>query len=117
RIVSGDQRGRKIGYPTANLSPTLQMLPRYGVYAVELNVEGQSFEAIAHVGVRPTFSGSSPTIETHILSDSEFSLYGKKAHISFLAFIREERSFESVSLLQEQIARDIKQVTAFFGSR
>lgn len=113
-VVAGDSRGQTLGFPTANLAPTLQMLPRHGVYAVHAEVEGAVFEGIANVGVRPTFGSDFANIEVHLFSDQKLDLYGKRAHVTFLTFVREERKFDGVPQLKEQIARDIERVKKFF---
>ena len=108
-IVNGDHRGRKFGYPTANLKLNSERLyPKYGVYATFVQVENQILPAITNIGVRPTFKnkGNELTIETYIL-DFNDSIYEKSMDLYFIDFIRPERKFSSAELLYKQIEHDI----------
>lgn len=104
-IIHGDKRGRTIGFPTANIRPDPLFLPRMGVYAVLLKVDGESYPGVANLGVRPTFNGEKPLLEVHILNRS-IDLYDKKAKVEFIEFIRPERKFGSLEELKAQIAAD-----------
>ena len=105
-VQPGKQLGRTIGFPTANIAypAGLLQLP-YGVYACRATVDGESFNAITNVGIRPTVSGEGVTVEAHLL-DFSGNLYGRELMLEFLDFIRLEQKFESLAKLQEQIARD-----------
>ena len=105
RVVKGFQRGRQIGFPTANLRPRASMLLPNGVYAVRANVEGTEYNAVANVGVNPTFGENQRTIEAHLF-DFSADLYGKCIRISFIEQLREERKFPSVQELVQQIRMD-----------
>jgi riboflavin kinase/FMN adenylyltransferase len=106
-VVLGEQRGRSLGFPTANihLAPEY-VLPAYGVYLVSFEALGQAYYGVASVGVKPTFGVYSPLIEVHLL-DTTIDLYHKEARVRFLRFIRPEIRFRSVDELKEQIVRDI----------
>jgi riboflavin kinase/FMN adenylyltransferase len=107
-VVHGEQRGRRMGFPTANIQLGPQyLLPAYGVYLVEFFVNGKAFFGIANVGKKPTFGSYAPLIEVHIL-DNHLDLYQKEARVRFLKFIRPETQFVNVETLKKQIAKDIE---------
>lgn len=103
-VVRGDQRGRQIGFPTANLVPDEALVyPGHGVYVAR--TDGSC--AAVSVGVRPTFgTGRAVLIEAHVLDGSP-DLYGRQLRVEFLARLRGERRFDSVEALVEQMHRDI----------
>jgi riboflavin kinase/FMN adenylyltransferase len=107
-IVTGEQRGRQLGFPTANirLDPEY-LLPCYGVYLVRVHIEGASFFGLANVGVKPTFGEFAPLIEIYLF-DVMRDLYQKMAEVEFLHYIRPERRFSGAEALQEQIRRDLQ---------
>lgn len=106
-VVRGDGRGRTIGVPTANVAVDPRvLLPANGVYAVTVRHEGRRLAGVANVGTRPTFDGSSVTVEAHVL-DATPDLYGRVIDVSFVGRIRGERRFESVDALVGQIRDDI----------
>ncbi|NLF25052.1 MAG: riboflavin biosynthesis protein RibF [Deltaproteobacteria bacterium] len=108
RVVRGDGRGGKIlGFPTANLGPTSQILPAIGVYAGFAQVDGKRYEAVIDVGVRPTFGRGPVTVETHLLDYNGLDLYGKRIQVAFLEKIRNELTFKDISALQRQIGSDV----------
>lgn len=112
-VVQGQQLGRTIGFPTANLQlPPDKFLPRYGVYSVNVIVDPACFGAInsplkgvMNIGRRPTVEGNSPTIEVHLL-DWSGDLYGQTLTVSLESFLRPEQKFPSLEALKEQIAAD-----------
>ena len=110
KVVTGQQLGRTIGFPTANLKvPSEKFLPRYGVYAANVYREGHVFKGVMNVGCRPTVAGAAPTIEVHLLNWSG-DLYGKALKVDLLRFLRPEQKFDSVEALKQQIARDCQSV-------
>lgn len=118
-VVRGDQRGRQIGFPTANLGleEELPLLPPYGVYAVEVVLPGEQMirYGVMNCGVRPTIaSGLRLQIETHIL-DYSGDLYGKKITFCVRKFIRTEMKFSGLEQLKEQIQSDVGAARNFFG--
>lgn len=110
RVVEGERRGRKIGFPTANLLPEEGVaVPGRGVYACVVRVGEERYAACTNVGVAPTFGGRSESlIEAHLL-DFEGDLYGREIEVGFLRRIRGEKKFSGVEELQEQIRRDLQE--------
>lgn len=107
RVGHGDKRGSTIGFPTANIAVGNRLIPHRGVYACRVLVQGAWHDAVANIGVRPTFNGSGERLEVHILDFTPRSLYGIRMHVSFIDRLRDEQRFDSVSSLREQIAKDI----------
>ena len=107
KVVKGEQRGRAIGIPTANIAAWLeQIVPANGVYAAWAALDGESFMAATNIGLRPTFAGRALTIEAHLL-DFNRDIYGADLELSFLHRLRPERKFDSPADLIEQIRVDI----------
>jgi riboflavin kinase/FMN adenylyltransferase len=103
KVIHGDQRGREIGFPTANIHMFHNRPPIKGVFAVKLNEEF----GVANLGTRPTVTGISKLhLEVHVLNFSK-DLYGQHVHITFLKKIRDEVKFESIEALKAQIKKDI----------
>ena len=116
RIVQGDQRGRLLGFPTANiLADTVLAIPD-GVYATRVCWRGNTYYGVTNVGKRPTFQRETSTIETHIF-DLQSELYGEEIEVQPLKYLREVRDFGSKEALQEQIARDVAAAQEFFAPR
>lgn len=117
-IVPGDGRGRTIGIPTANLDlPADLLLPKSGVYACYAILEGQTYQAVANIGVRPTFRDGHPPLprlEAHLLGFSE-SLYDRRIRVEFIRRLRDERRFENAVALVEQIHADIRSAQEIFA--
>ena len=109
KVVEGEQRGRTIGFPTANLS-LLQpyALPRQGVYAVYVHHQGRLFPGVINIGTKPTFHQTEKmvTLEVHLL-DFNGNLYGETLSVDFIRFLRQERAFASVKELCHQIEQDV----------
>jgi riboflavin kinase/FMN adenylyltransferase len=113
-IVRGQQRGRTIGFPTANLRPHNRVVPKNGVYATATLVDGTWRRSITNVGVRPTFDdGSDISIESYIF-DFEGDLYGDVLRVRFLHRIRDERKFSGIDELRQQIERDTARASNYF---
>ena len=111
-VVKGDQRGRTIGFPTANLAVWDELLlPGNGVYATYIWVRGQRLAAATNVGVRPTVDGLKLTVEAHIL-DFDDDIYGEDVRLEFVRRIRPEMKFGGLDELKGQIAADVAQVRA-----
>jgi riboflavin kinase/FMN adenylyltransferase len=114
-VVQGDKRGRRLGFPTANLCTDNELLPPSGVYATTVTLEGVVRPAITNVGVRPTFGSSGKTVvETHLF-DTDRDLYGVAVRVGFVQRLRDERAFESPDLLKAQIAADCSRARVLFG--
>ena len=107
-VVSGDQRGGTLGYPTANLAvePTL-LVPGYGIYAGAATVDGRAYRAAVSIGTNPHYGGDERRIEPHLL-DFEGDLYGRRLVVELWRRLRDEQVFESEQALVEQIARDVE---------
>jgi len=98
-VQRGDQRGRELGYPTANLSLGDYQRPRYGIYAVRVTLEdGSEYPGVASLGVRPTFDPPQELLETHLF-DFNRDLYGQKVEVALHAWIREEKKFDGMEPL------------------
>ena len=106
-VVTGMQRGHKLGFPTANVRFTQELAPLPGVYVVEAEVEGRRCRGVANVGFNPTFGDNSLALEVHLLEPTG-DLYGKEMTVDFRERIRDEQKFESVEALVRQIAEDVR---------
>jgi riboflavin kinase/FMN adenylyltransferase len=110
-VEHGDKRGRELGYPTANLALGDYQRPRYGIYAVRATLDangsngGSEHPGVASLGIRPTFDPPTELLETHLF-DFEGDLYGRKIEVALHAFIREEKKFESMDALVDEMRRD-----------
>jgi riboflavin kinase/FMN adenylyltransferase len=113
-IVLGDQRGRTIGFPTANLSTDNELLPPHGVYATTATVDGIVHSSVTNIGVRPTVDDSGRvSIETHLFG-VDADLYGKRMRVGFVQRLRDERAFDSLDALRAQIAHDCGRARVLF---
>ncbi|MDX1416509.1 MAG: bifunctional riboflavin kinase/FAD synthetase [Candidatus Promineifilaceae bacterium] len=109
-VAKGDQRGRTIGFPTANLDLWEELLlPANGVYATYAWIEGRRFAAATNVGVRPTVNGGDRVVEAHLLNFSD-DLYGQTVKLEFVAYLRPEMKFSGLDSLKKQIAADVLEV-------
>jgi riboflavin kinase/FMN adenylyltransferase len=113
RIKEGEKRGRKLGFPTANLDTNWEIFPKRGVYITWTCLEGERFRSITNVGLRPTFGENQLLIETHII-DFKGDVYGKMMRIKFIDRLRDERRFESIDALVAQISRDVERAKEIF---
>jgi riboflavin kinase / FMN adenylyltransferase len=113
-IIRGNQRGRTIGFPTANLKPHNRVVPKNGVYATATLVDGTWRRSITNVGVRPTFDdGADVSIESYIF-DFDGDLYGDVLRVRFLHRIRDERKFSGIDELKAQIQKDTARALNYF---
>jgi riboflavin kinase / FMN adenylyltransferase len=110
-VVSGDRRGRLLGFPTANLRvDQRKALPANGIYATRARLPGEveaRRHAVVSLGVRPQFGSGKPRLVEVYLMDTSLDLYGESLLVEFVARLRDEERFESVEALQEQMARDV----------
>jgi riboflavin kinase/FMN adenylyltransferase len=114
KVVKGHNRGgRLLGFPTANLQVKDELLPRVGVYAVTVVIDGKVYNGVTNVGYNPTFGDTPLTVETHIL-DFSGDLLGKTIRVNFLKRLRDEKTFRSIEELSEQISKDIRQAKKHF---
>jgi riboflavin kinase/FMN adenylyltransferase len=108
-VVHGVQQGQAMGWPTANLRiPADRVVPSDGVYAARAVYGGQTFDAIAYIGTRPTFEAGERLIEVNLL-DQTSDLYGQEITVQFVARVRGDHVFASADELSKQIARDVEQ--------
>jgi riboflavin kinase / FMN adenylyltransferase len=115
-VVLGDQRGRSIGFPTANVLPDPSaVIPARGVYAGFVHVGDQRYAACTNVGVAPTFDRAESRVEAHLM-DFDGDLYGRVVDVSFAKRIREERRFSGIDELTAQIRRDVAEARHFTDS-
>lgn len=111
-VVVGDQRGRTIGFPTANLVvDAQQILPANGVYATYATLGDQRYPAATNIGVRPTVDGFNQRVEAHLL-DYSGDIYGQTVRLSFVQRVRAEQKFSGLEALMAQIAADVAHVRA-----
>jgi riboflavin kinase / FMN adenylyltransferase len=109
KVVGGQQLGRKLGYPTANLRLHRRVIPFMGIFAVRVAGAGLvDAPAVASLGTRPVINGTEPLLEVHLF-DFDGDLYGKNLHVDFVARLRDELPFPNLDLLVEQIHRDAQQ--------
>ncbi len=114
RVVEGDGRGRRIGFPTANLATENELLPPMGVYATTATIGRRIYASITNIGVRPTFGDAgAPTIETHVFG-LDRDLYGTTVRLGFVLRMRAERAFPDVAALTAQILADAQQAKGLF---
>ncbi|MCS4585841.1 bifunctional riboflavin kinase/FAD synthetase [Clostridium perfringens] len=105
-VVSGKKIGRTINFPTANLKNNDEIiLPKIGVYYTNVEVNGEIYKGITSVGNNPTVNGKNTTVETHILNFDE-DIYGKHIKLYFISKIRNEKKFNSLEELKEQLIKD-----------
>lgn len=109
-VTHGDQRGKPIGFPTANLKPEHEnkVIPKNGVYAVKVRVEGDWHGGMMNIGVRPTFEGQERTLEVNIF-DFDKDIYGQTIQVRFIDRIRDEMKFEGIEDLKSQLNKDKKE--------
>ncbi len=105
RVQKGEQRGRQIGFPTANIRAEHLFLPRFGVYAARVTMGGRRYDAVANLGIKPTFGQQAPLLEAHFF-DIDKSMYGEKISVELLEFIRPEEKFPGIDALRNQIEQD-----------
>ncbi|MDG2500969.1 MAG: bifunctional riboflavin kinase/FAD synthetase [Porticoccaceae bacterium] len=115
RVVYGQQVGRTLGFPTANVQLNRYSAPLAGVYAVLVDIDGVSYQGAANVGVRPTVGDLvKPILEVHLL-DFNGDLYGQRIEVEFMHKIRDEAKFTTLEKLVENIQRDVEQIRAWFA--
>lgn len=106
-VIKGQQIGRSIGFPTANIHipNDYKLIPKDGVYAVEAQVEGNLYKSMLNIGNRPTVDGTKKTVEANLF-DFQGDLYNKQITVYFREYIREERKFENLEALKNQLILD-----------
>ncbi len=116
-VKSGAHLGRKLGFPTANLSAHSEQFPPNGVYIAEAKLDSESYAGVANLGHRPTVAHGTPErlLELHLF-DLDRDIYGEDMEVRFVRFLRPEKKFESLEELREQIARDVAQAQRSQGA-
>ncbi len=115
-VMHGVQRGRTIGFPTANLSLSQErVVPANGVYATWATLEGQRYMSVCNIGVRPTVNGSHRTVEAHVI-DFDGDLYGRSVELAFVYRLRDEIRFSGLQALKAQISRDRDRAALLLGA-
>ena len=116
-IVHGKQLGRTIGFPTANLQPDAPaaVTADNGVYVARIAIEGypEPLKCMLNQGSHPTAPEGAPTIEAHILDFGD-DIYGRRAEVEYLVFLRPERKYPSLDALKEQLKADLERTRAYF---
>jgi riboflavin kinase/FMN adenylyltransferase len=114
-VIHGLGRGRALGFPTANIAPppASKLLPAKGIYAVRANLRTEIRNGLVHLGPRPTFAGSPPSIELYLL-DFDRDIYGELVTVEFLHRLREVRPFDSAAALVEQMRIDEEEAVEYF---
>jgi riboflavin kinase / FMN adenylyltransferase len=117
-VIQGQQLGRILGFPTANLLlPSEKLLPRFGVYCVQVSLEDSTIlPGVMNIGCRPTVEGNQPTVEVHLL-DWKGDLYGQTLSVTLEKFLRSEEKFSSLEALKTQIALDCDRARNFLSVR
>jgi riboflavin kinase / FMN adenylyltransferase len=114
-VVEGYRKGRELGFPTANVRSTYELIPGRGVYAVMADWRGRRYEGVANIGFNPTFARTELSIEIHLFDFAE-QLYGETVEVSFMRKIRDERAFASVDELVKQIRDDVETAHALLAA-
>jgi riboflavin kinase/FMN adenylyltransferase len=115
-VIPGDRLGRKIGFPTANLSAHNEQYPPNGVYAVEVKQGAERLRGVVNIGVRPTIKDATGEriLEVHLF-DFDRDIYGEDLEITFRRFLRKEQKFASLDELRAQITRDAEEARKILG--
>ena len=117
QVIKGMNRGgRLLGFPTANLAPVDELVPKVGVYAVHVVIDGMIFEGLTNIGYNPTFGKGPFSVETHIL-DFKRDLVGKNIVIRFKKRLRNEKKFGSIHELSDQIRKDVLLAKKLFSGQ
>jgi riboflavin kinase / FMN adenylyltransferase len=113
-VVPGDNRGKKLGYPTANLSAHSEQFPPNGVYLAEAQIHGALHQGVVNLGYRPTVSsGKAERVLEVYLLDFDRDIYGEDVEIRFVRYLRPEQKFDSLEALVRQIELDVRQAREF----
>lgn len=112
KVVKGQQRGKNIGFPTANINLPEQKLLPHGVFVVKVKTSKGNFWGMANVGPRPSFKETPPALEVHIFDFSD-DIYAENLTIYFKHFLRSQIKFSNIDELKRQLAQDAKQARAY----
>jgi riboflavin kinase/FMN adenylyltransferase len=114
-VVHGSHRGHTLGFPTANISTSHELLPSFGVYAVLARVAGRTVKGVTSIGVRPTFGAGPVSIEVYLF-DFDGDIYGKHMELSFVKRLRGEEKFPDAASLIRQMQRDVERAKEALGN-
>jgi riboflavin kinase/FMN adenylyltransferase len=110
-VIHGEQIGRTLGFPTANIEPQNELLPPRGIYAAHLRLGSRIYPAAAYLGKRATFHADAPPqLEVHLINQSNIDLYGKTIEVSYIDYIRDDQTFASPEALKTQINNDLNAI-------
>lgn len=115
RVVHGDERGRALGFPTANLQPQNRVIPRAGVYVTATLIDGAWRRSLTNVGVRPTFGDRREAVVETFVMGWTGDLYGDVVRVRFLHRVRDERKFASIDDLKSRIEQDRARAGRYFA--
>jgi riboflavin kinase/FMN adenylyltransferase len=115
-VVSGKDLGKQIGFPTANLKVSSELIPKNGVYAVTVDFDGRVLSGVMNVGLAPTFGGKKVGLEVHLL-DFDGDIYGRELVVSLVRRLRGERPFRDIDALAKRIGIDIKSARRILAKR
>lgn len=119
-VVRGDQRGRELGWPTANIALSDFVTPKFGIYAARVQIEGEEggkwYDAVLNIGIRPMFALVTPLLEVHLLNVQK-ELYGKILRVAFYDYIRAEANLPNIEALKAQIALDAEAAKTILRNR
>jgi riboflavin kinase/FMN adenylyltransferase len=107
-VVKGFQRGRQLGFPTANLQVESQLLPADGVYAARCTVAGKTYPTAVSIGTLPTFNETTRQVEAHLIG-FDGDLYGQTLQVEMIDWLRDQRKFPSLDALKHQLAKDLQE--------
>ncbi len=107
KVISGEKRGAKLGFATANLALKEYIRPAYGVYTCVTVLDGKDYPGVANIGINPTFSIKKEVLEAHIFNFNQ-DIYGKKIEVQLKHFLRPEQKFKDVEELKIQINKDVR---------
>ncbi len=115
-VIRGDQIGRQIGYPTANIviEERYKLIPADGIFAVSVIIDGHAYKGMAYIGTRPTVNGLTRNIEVNIF-DFDQDIYNQRIRMEFIHFVRGDIKFSSLDELKVQLAQDKIDVAALLG--
>ncbi|MDE0152089.1 MAG: riboflavin biosynthesis protein RibF [Bdellovibrionales bacterium] len=118
-IVSGEGRGKQLGFPTLNVQTSSLLPEKKGVYLCLLHLEQKVFPGVMNIGVNPTFSDLNPRVkvEVHLISACPQGITKGKVQVDILNYIRDEKQFDSVDSLKREIKSDVEKAKAYFNSR
>lgn len=119
RVVRGEQRGRELGFPTANIELKRMKTALHGIFIAQVDIKGQTglpHPAVAYIGSKPTLGGSHTVLETHLLN-YQGNLYGSEIRVEFIAKLRDDKRFDSFEALRTQIDADVRTASHHFDTQ